>query len=101
MTYDYELTLITQTYTTDEIGNQVPTEVESVILCSKKSVARSEFYNAAVKGLRPEIVFVAHPYEYDGQTKVKFEGVKYNVIRTYETSSEDIELTCEKVATNG
>lgn len=101
MTYDHELTLIQQTYTEDEIGNQIPVETETVIFCGKKSVTRSEFYNAATTGLRPVIVLVIHPYEYAGQTKVEFEGTRYNVIRAYEVNMEEMELTCERVAADG
>lgn len=101
MTYDHELTLIGQTWGEDEIGNQVPVETETVILCGLKSVGRSEFYNAAVTGLKPEAVFVIHGYEYSGQQVVKFEGAGYKVIRTYANGFEELELTCEKVTGNG
>ncbi|RJQ25529.1 MAG: phage head-tail adapter protein [Peptococcaceae bacterium] len=101
MTYDHELTLISQTYTEDEIGNQIPTETETVILCGLKSVGRSEHYNAALTGLRPELIFVVHGYEYNGEKKVVFEGVRYNVIRTYAVDFEELELTCEKIAGDG
>ena len=97
MTYDHELTLISQTVTEDEIGNQVPVETETVILCGLKSVVRAEFYKAALNGLKPEMVFVIHAYEYSGQKKVKFEGNYYSVIRTYEPSFEELELTCERI----
>lgn len=97
MTYDYELTLIQQTYTFDEISNQIPIEERETILCDKKSVSRSEFYNAATNGLKPVIVFVVHAYEYNGEELVEFEGGRYKIIRTYSTSTEEIELTCEKV----
>jgi len=101
VTYDHELTLISQTITEDEIGNQVPVETETVILCGLKSIGRSEFYNAAVTGLRPELIFVVHGYEYNGEKLVKFGGIRYRVIRTYATGFEEIELTCERVAADG
>jgi SPP1 family predicted phage head-tail adaptor len=101
MTYDYELTLIGETYTEDEIGNQIPVEIETVILCGLKSVSRNEFYNAAVNDLKPERVFVIHPYEYDNQKKVEFEGERYRVIRTYQKDIEEMELIVEKVAGDG
>lgn len=97
MTYDHELTLISQIITEDAIGNQVPVETETVVLCGLKSIGRAEFYNAATTGLKPEITFVIHAYEYSGQKKVEFEGVPYNVIRTYEPSFEELELTCERI----
>lgn len=101
MTYDHELTLIGQTYTEDEIGNQIPVETETVVLCGLKSVGRTEFYNAAATGLKPELIFVIHGYEYKGEQIVKFEGTRYRVIRTYATDFEEVELTCEKVAADG
>ena len=101
MTYDHELTLIRQEYQEDEIGNRIPVETRTTILCVLKSVGRSEFYNAAVTGLRPEIVFVIHGYEYNGEQYVEFEGVRYRVIRTYSEDFEEMELVCERVAADG
>ncbi len=101
MTYDHELTLITQIMIEDEIGNQVPVETKKDILCGLKSIGRNEFYNAAATGLKPEITFIIHAYEYSGQKKVEFEGVPYNVIRTYESSFEELELTCERIISTG
>ena len=101
VTYDHELTLIGQRIEEDEIGNQIPVETETTILCGLKSVGRAEFYDAAASGLRPELVFVIHAYEYGGERVVKFEGVRYNVIRTYQTGTEEIELTVERVVGNG
>jgi len=101
MTYDHELTLITQIMTEDEIGNQIPVETKKDILCGLKSIGRNEFYSAAATGLKPEITFIVHAYEYSGQRKVEFEGVPYNVIRTYEPSFEELELTCERIIGDG
>jgi SPP1 family predicted phage head-tail adaptor len=101
MTYDNELTLIKQEFIEDEIGNQTPNETRKTVLCNVKSVGRNEFYSAATAGLRPSIVFVIHGYEYEGEQKVEFEGTRYNVIRTYATGFEEMELTCERVAADG
>lgn len=101
MTYDHELTLIDETYTDDDIGNQVPEEIETVILCGRKSVGRTEFYKAAVTGLRPDVILVVHGYEYAGQKKCIFEGSTYKIIRTYEVDFEEVELTCERVIADG
>lgn len=104
MTYDYELTLISQTYTEDEIGNQIPVETESVILCGIKSITKKEFYDAAMAGLRPELTFIIHGYEYSDDVKaVVFNGVRYESIRTYGINDgfEEMELTCKRVAADG
>lgn len=94
--YNHELILIGEKIVYDEYGVPRKTETRTNVLCKVKSIGRSEFYGAAVAGLRPEIVFVIHGYEYNGEKKVEFEGLKYNVIRTYSTDFEEIELTCER-----
>lgn len=99
MRFDRELTLIREELIQDEIGNWLPVlpEQGTQILCAKKSVGRVEFYNAAATGLRPEVVLVMHPFEYGDERTVFFEGVRYKILRTYETSLEELELTCERV----
>jgi SPP1 family predicted phage head-tail adaptor len=99
MTYDHELTLIGErTITKDEIGNEIPGDpLETNVLCGLKSVGRNEFYGAAAAGLKPELAFVIHAYEYDGQQRLRFDGREYRVLRTYADGFEELELTCEKV----
>lgn len=97
MTYDHELTLIQQTFSRNGIGDPISTDTETVILCGLKSVGRNEFYAAAVPGLRPERIFIIHGYEYNGEKTVKFEGARYNVLRTYATDFEEMELVCTEL----
>jgi len=111
MTYDNELNLITYTTTYDELLQPIKTTVRNPVLCKKGSIGSNEFYNAKVAGLKPELKLVVHSFEYNGETEVEFEGIKYNVIRTYAgdtvdksknaLSGEEIELTCEKVVGDG
>lgn len=97
MTYDYELILIKQTIIEDELCNQIPQEIETNIYCLLKSIGRNEFYAASKNGLRPELIFVIHNYEYSGEKEIIFEGNRYKVIRTYLLDFEELELTCEMV----
>lgn len=106
MTFDNELTLISQSIEEDEIGNQVPIEAKINILCSIKSIGRTEFYNAAANGLKPTLIFIVHPYEYSDETYIEFSEdetpkKRYKVMKTYKTNMEELELTCEKVIGNG
>lgn len=103
---DYGLTLLSTTITYDEIGNPIETPNNIDILCDMKSIGRTEFYNAAANGLKPEAIFVVHPYEYNNERYVEFSKdetpkIRYKVIKTYEVDFEKLELTCEKVAGNG
>ena len=63
------------------------------ILCRKKKVTRSEFYQANQAGLRPSLVVEVHNFEYDNQEHATFEGKKYRVLKTYPIDSEILELT--------
>lgn len=94
MTYDHELTLIGQVSSDNAMGDAITSKVETVILCGLKSVGRSEFYQAAVNGLKPEYIFIIHAYEYGGQKVISFEGTKYSVIRTFASSFEELEIVC-------
>lgn len=97
MTYDYELILIEKSFIEDEVCNQVPIEIKTDVYCGLKSIGRSEFYTAASNGLKPELIFVIHNCEYNGEIELEFENKRYKVIRTYTADFEEIELTCKKV----
>lgn len=96
--YDHELKLISYPLTQDEVGNEISGEpVETSILCEVLSVGRNEFYAAASTEFKPTIVFKVHRFEYNQEAFVRYEdGVRYKVIRSYTTGTEEIELTCER-----
>ena len=96
MSYDNEVTLLSYTYEPDAIGQHRPNlePVRTTILCRERSVRASEFYAAGQAGLRPEVVLVVHRFEYDGQSEVEYQGRKLQVLRTYATGTEEIELVC-------
>lgn len=103
MTYDHELTLIKQKYKEDDLGQRIPdgNPVKTTVLCNKKSVGRTEFYNASVAGMKPELIFIIHGFEYNNQEKVEYNGTEYDVIRTYQTDFDKIELTVGSRLGNG
>jgi len=101
MTFDYEITLVEQTYTIDGSGYNIPNEARTDVLCDVQSVTRSEHYSAAAYGLKPEIVFVVNKFEYEGQKEVEFNGSRYMINRTFAPKKskgisdfETIELIC-------
>lgn len=107
--YNHEVTLVSYEITKDDIGNDVKTPIKKTVLCRVDSIGQSEFYNANVSGLKPELKIITKVFEYQGEKEVIFEGVEYEVIRTYYKGEEDptrrtkqlkfdeIELTCERV----
>jgi SPP1 family predicted phage head-tail adaptor len=98
-----KIKLVSITVTDDDIGNQVETETTNEVWAEETGIRQSEFYNAAVAGLRPERTFKIWTNEYSGQTKIEADGVKYKLIRAYSnpSKSEMVELVCERVAADG
>ena len=109
MTFDYELSLLSFTYSDNDIGDSIKGDPVVVdVLCDVQSVKRSEHYAADANGLKPEIVFIVSIYDYEGQKKVMFDGKTYNVIREYRprkskniSDFETLELICEGAVNHG
>lgn len=67
--------------------------------CEIKSVSRREAYEAMGHGFHPACVFVlAQAFEYHGEKQIRYKGELYNILRTYETAADTIELTAERVS---
>ena len=72
-------------------------EHERQVYCTVRSVGMREAYEAMGHGLHPEWVFVlTHSFEYQGEKTCVFKGVRYNVIRTFVTEADGIEITVER-----
>lgn len=100
MRHNQIIKLISVKITDDDIGNQVETPSERQIFANQFYVSSSEFYNAAVTGLKPEKMFEIYSWEYKGEGKLKHDGVTYRIIRT-EARGDKARLTCEKVTADG
>jgi len=92
--------LLSVTVDYDEIGNPVETVTERKVYANEFSITSSEFYNAALTGLRPAKQFEIYSFEYQGEEKLKHNGITYHIIRT-ETRGEKTRLSCERVAADG
>ena len=92
--WNHEITLIENKITgKDKLKQNIIEEVKTVLLCRKKSITRSEFYQANQAGIRPSLVVDIHSFEYDNQELAEFEGKRYRVIKTYPVDLETLELT--------
>lgn len=91
------ISLITVTTTENELGDTIEVSTERQVFADKQSVRQSEFYQAAATGLRPELMFVVRTIEYNGETKLKYNGKEYTIIRTYDKDGELTELICQGV----
>jgi SPP1 family predicted phage head-tail adaptor len=77
-------------------GEPIQTMVYRETFAQKMSVKRSEFYQAANAGLKPELVFEVRSAEFSNDEKVRYpsgdEGKVYSIIRAYD-KGETTELT--------
>ena len=89
--------LISNTVTENDMGDIIETPVEREVFADKQSIRQSEFYQAAATGLRPELMFVVRTIEYNGETRLKYNGKEYSIIRVYDKDGELTEIVCQGV----
>ncbi len=84
-----------------KLGNLVETIVKGEpiqsyewreVFANRKAIRQSEFYQAGNIGLKPELMFEVHSFEFDNDEKVRYNGTDYSIIRTYD-KGEVTELT--------
>lgn len=96
------ISLISETQTQDAYGVIRTTETSTDVYANVQSVTANEFFEGGRNGLNPEYRFTLFYGDYDGQTKVTYNGNNYAVYRTYQARTDIIELYCErKGGTNG
>lgn len=94
-TWDDTVTLISVvTYEEDDLGQQLAKEEEIEVCCCREQVSRSEFYLAGQNDIEVSEVLIVHPYEYNRERFVGFQGRRLKVVKTYQISTEELELTC-------
>ena len=78
-----------------------PTETRRTVFCTVRSIGQQEAYLAMGQGLNPELkIILAHDFEYEGEQLCEIDGVKYDILRTYVTETDGIELTLQRVKRN-
>jgi SPP1 family predicted phage head-tail adaptor len=92
--------LITVVIVEDELGNQLEEESYRQVFANSYGISSSEFYEASNQGLKPEKSFEIYTIEYQDESKFRYNGVKYNIIRT-QTRGDKTRLTGEKVIGDG
>lgn len=94
------VTLIKESPVAHGVGTD-PQETGRKVYCTVKSIGQTEAYQAMGIGLNPELkVILAHDFEYEGERLAKLNGVPYDILRTYITETDGIELTLQRVARN-
>lgn len=98
MEYSEIIYLVNEEQKEDSIGNvETSFELYKKIYAKKQSVRTSEFYNATMVGLTPNIEFVIKKLNYHNEDEVIWNNERYSVIRTIEPKNKfDIVLVCAK-----
>lgn len=90
------LYLIEVVHKEDSSGFPVPgIEKETKVFANRKSVKSNEYYAAKQSGIQLSLIFEVRAVEYDGQTKLRYNDIRYEVERSYEIG-EFVELTCKR-----
>lgn len=95
--------LITRKYTTDSMGQKVYTETKNTVYATLSSISRQEWASYAStgrQGLVPAYTVTTFFGNYNGESLVDIDGVRYGIYRTYERDDEQVELYLEKKAGN-
>lgn len=88
------ITLLSRGLAQDPItGEMKEVETAREVFANKKSVRQTEFYAAAMAGLKPELMFEIRSVEYQGERRVEYQGKRHDIIRTFD-KGEMMELVC-------
>lgn len=88
--------LIGETISTDENYIQQATETRTEVYCDIQSVSQNEFFKANELGFKPQFKITMFKYDYDGESIIEVDGVRYSIYRTFEGRNDTLELYCEK-----
>lgn len=92
---DEQIGLISETYATDSIGQEIATETITMVWARISSIERSEWLAAGQQGLQPEFVAETPVVNYSGEELVERGGTRYSIYRVYrEDDGDTIELYC-------
>ena len=92
------LFLINETFTQDEIGQQIPIQTSTEVFAQVESVSGTEWHNAGRNDIRPAYKFTMFVYDYNNEKIVIYDGIRYEVYRTYIKKNDYIELYVQEKA---
>lgn len=91
--YNDEITLLTiaRNQSGADIVETITKEYD--VLADIRSVGMKENYEAFSVGLKPELVIVIADYlDYEGQERLIYNDIQYQIIRTYKKSTRELEI---------
>ena len=99
MQWSDEVILKSYTYAENDIGDSIKTKSERKVYANKKSVTRTEFYQAVAVSLHPEIIFEVMTIDYENEKLLSYGSIEYNILRTYSANFEQTDLICVLAST--
>lgn len=93
---DHVANLISISHKPDAIGQQVPEEASREVFCEISGIRQSEWFSAGQKGLKPQFMLTVFCDDYNGESLVEVDGVRYGIYRTYPAKHDKLELYLEK-----
>lgn len=91
-----DINLISRTFTSDTIGQQVATETIKTVVAELKSINRSEWVAAHQVGYNPVVTAIISAFDYNNEEIVEIDSERYVVYRTYSRKDDYIELMLRK-----
>lgn len=91
-----DINLISRTFTSDVIGQQVATETIKTVVAELKSINRSEWVAAHQVGYNPVVTAIVSAFDYNNEEIVEIDSERYVVYRTYSRKDDYIELMLRK-----
>ena len=91
-----DINLISRTFTSDTIGQQVATETIKTVVAELKSINRSEWVAAHQIGYNPVVTAIVSAFDYNNEEIVEIDSERYVVYRTYSRKDDYIELMLRK-----
>lgn len=87
-----KISLISKSYTVDEIGVPVATETKLSRYATKSSINQSEYYQGGLQGLMPFACYTVRMTEYNGEDELEDGSERLTVYRTYNRTDGRVEL---------
>lgn len=87
-------TLISQTYTINDVGDSIATETEHTVFVEFQSIGLKRKIDALATGLNVEFKLLLKDIaEYDDEKIIEYNGIRYNVKNVFIRDDQHVELT--------
>ena len=97
MERDHVAVLIRERFEKDALSQLVPVESRREVFCTIGSVQQSEFFAAGRKGMRAQFRVKVFSGDYEGESLIEVDGVRYGIYRTYLGDNDQMELYLRKM----